>query len=131
MKLLICGLLAAAPSGLLFGQGNTSQNARSVAGKKHILSLGAQRYYAHDYSKAMYVMEKLGDQSGLFDVMFRTDFQLVTKQTIKDYVNAKNLNWFDAVILYTQGDFPLTNEQRRDFMSFVQDDGKGLLVAHS
>jgi type 1 glutamine amidotransferase len=109
-----------------------SENRPSSAHKKHILFLGGSKYYAHDaVSNAMYAMGKLGEQSGLFDVMFRTDFRLVTKQTFKDYLNAKNLNYFDAVMLFTQGEFPLTAEQKADFLSFVRDDGKGLLVAHS
>jgi len=99
---------------------------------KHILFLGGSKYYAHDaVSKAMYTMAKIGEQSGLFDVMFRTDFQLVTKQPFKTYLNGKNLNNFDAVMLFTQGEFPLTAQQKADFLSFVHDDGKGLLVAHS
>ena len=76
-------------------------------------------------------MAKLGEQSGLFDVVFRTDFRLVTKQPFKDYLNGKNLNDFDAVMLFTQGDFPIDAQQKADFLSFVHDDGKGLLVAHS
>lgn len=109
-----------------------SDNRKPSAQQKHILFLGGSKYYAHDaVSKGMYTMAKLGEQSGLFDVMFRTDFRLVTKQQFKDYSNAKNLNYFDAVMLFTQGEFPLTGEQKADFLSCVRDDGKGLLVAHS
>jgi hypothetical protein len=56
---------------------------------------------------------------------------LVTRQKFKEYLNAKNLNYFDAVFLYTQGEFDLTAEQKADLLSFVRDDGKGVLVAHS
>ena len=81
-------------------------NEKFTEGRKHILFLGAQRYYAHDaVSKAMYTMAKLGEESGLFDVMFRTDFRLVTKQEIPQYINAKNLNYFDAVMFSRRGIF--------------------------
>jgi hypothetical protein len=106
--------------------------AKYLEDRKHILFLGANHYYAHyAVSKAMYTMEKLGEQSGLFDVTFRTDFRLVTKKTIPNYLNANNLNNFDAVMLFTQGDLSLTDDQKADLVSFVRDDGKGLLVAHS
>jgi type 1 glutamine amidotransferase len=46
-------------------------------------------------------------------------------------LNAKNLNYFDAIMLYTQGEFRMTDEQKADLLAFVKEDGKGLLVAHS
>ncbi len=111
---------------------SSDPNEKFTADRKHLLFLGGQRYYAHDaVSKAMYTMAKLGEESGLFDVMFRTDFRVVSKQQIPQYINAKNLNYFDAVMFFTQGDFPLTEQQRADLLSFVREDGKGLLVAHS
>ena len=126
-----CALLVTAAAAQLPAQ-SADPNAKFTEGRKHILFLGAQRYYAHDaVSKAMYTMAKLGEESGLFDVMFRTDFKLVTKQDNPQLINAKNLNYFDAVMFFTQGDFPLTEQQRADLLSFVREDGKGLLVAHS
>jgi type 1 glutamine amidotransferase len=108
------------------------ENDRFIDGRKHILFIGHSKYYDHDsVSKAMYTMSKLGVESELFDVTFRTDFKLVTKQEIPQYLNAKNLDFFDAVMLFTQGELLLDEQQRADLISFVRDDGKGLLVAHS
>ncbi len=111
MKLFaFCIFLLTAATALLPAQA-PDPNAKFTEDRKHILFLGGQRYYAHDaVSKAMYTMAKLGEESGLFDVMFRTDFQLVTKQEIPQYINAKNLNYFDAVMFFTQGDFPLSEQ---------------------
>jgi type 1 glutamine amidotransferase len=107
-------------------------NRPYIQNKKQILFLGGSQYYAHDaVSRAMYTMAKLGNESGLFDVRFRTDFRLVTGKDIPQYKNAKNLEFFDAIMLFTQGDLPLTPDQKRDFEAFLKDDGKGLLVAHS
>lgn len=118
---LILTLIALAAPALLLAQ---------AAEKKHILFLGGSTQFAHDsVSHAMYTMEKIGQESGVFDVRFRTDLELVTKKELKG--NRKNLDWFDAVMFYTQGDLPLTDEQKADLMSFVQEDGKGVLVAHS
>ena len=103
--LAFCGLLLTAGTAVVPAQ-PTDPNKKFTAGRKHILFLGAQRYYAHDaVSKAMYTMSKLGEESGLFDVMFRTDFKLVTKQDIPQYINAKNLNYFDAVMFFYAGGF--------------------------
>lgn len=120
-RFLLLALLVLGLPAFVFGQGPA---------KKHILFLGGSAEYAHDaVSRAMYAMEKIGQESGLFDVRFHTDLELVTKQELKG--NKKNLNWFDAVMFYTQGDLPLSDQQKADLMSFVKEDGKGVLVAHS
>ena len=57
---------------------------------------------------------------------------LITKQTIPAPArNTRNLNYFDAVIFYTTGDLGLTDQQKKDLLSFVHDDGKGFLGTHS
>src|SRR5437667_11153624 len=112
-RLLLFGtLLIAARTAPLSAQIG-SENQRFMEGRKHILFLGGSQYYAHDaVSKAMYTIAKLGAESGLWDVMFRTDFRLVSKKPLDYYRNAKNLNYFDAIMLFTQGEFRLTDEQK-------------------
>ena len=98
--------------------------------KKHILMIGASQGWAHDsVSHAMYTMEKIGQESGLFDVRFHTDVELLTKKKLGS--NKKNLDHFDMVMFLCQGDLPLTDGQKADVMSFVREDGKGILAAHS
>ena len=98
--------------------------------KKHLLLLGGSIDYAHDsVSHAMYTIAKIGEESGLFDVRFHTDTEPLTKRKLG--ANKKNLDYFDAVFFYTQGDLPLEPEQKAALLSFVRDDGKGLLAAHS
>ena len=99
-------------------------------GKKHILFIGQSVDYAHDaVSHAMYTIAKLGEQSGAFDVRFHTDTGPLTKAKLEG--NRKNLDYFDAIFFYGQGDLPMTGEQKAAVMSFVRDDGKGVLAAHS
>ena len=99
-------------------------------GKKHILALGGSETFAHDsVSHAMFTLAKIGERSGLFDVRFHTDTRLLTKQKLRG--NRKNLDYYDAVFFYTQGDLPLTDDQKADLMRFVKEDGKGILVGHS
>ncbi len=99
-------------------------------GKRRILALGGSAGFAHDsVSHAMFTLAKIGERTGLFDVRFHTDMTLVTKKKLRG--NRKNLDYFDAVFFYTQGDLPLADDQKADLMSFVKEDGKGILVGHS
>jgi len=98
--------------------------------KKKLLFIGEVKGFQHDsVSHAMATIEKLGQQSGLWDTYLRTDTELVTKQKLGN--NAKNLNFFDAVMFYTTGELDMNDEQKAALLSFVKDDGKGFLGAHS
>jgi type 1 glutamine amidotransferase len=98
--------------------------------KKKLLAIGEVKGFQHDsVSHGLATIEKLGRQTGLWDTYIRTDNELLTKAKQKD--NAKNLDFFDAVIFYTTGDLGLTDQQKKDLLSFVKDDGKGFLGTHS
>jgi len=100
------------------------------AKKKKLLFIGEVQGFQHDsVSHAMATIEKLGQQSGLWDTYLRTDTQLVTKQKLGN--NAKNLDYFDAVMFYTTGTLKMNDEQKAALLSFVKDDGKGFLGTHS
>lgn len=104
--------------------------AQDADEKKHLLVLGGSDFFAHDaVSHAMFTMAKIGERTGLFDVRLRTDMELMTKQKLRG--NRKNLDYFDAVMFYTQGDLRVSEEQKADLMRFVKEDGKAILVAHS
>src|SRR4029077_20714435 len=45
--------------------------------------------------------------------------------------NVRNLNYFDAIFFFGVREIDLSPEQRADLLSFVHDDGKGLVAAHS
>ncbi len=98
--------------------------------RKHLLFVGQSAGYTHDsISHGMATMARIGETSGLFDVTFRTDVQLITKKKLEG--NAKNLDYFDAVMFYTTGELPLDASQKADLLSFVREDGKGFLGTHS
>ena len=107
-----------------------AQSSNVEGGAKNILFIGASQDWAHDsVSRAMYTMEKIGRESGLFSVRFHTDLEILTKQPLGS--NKKNLNYFDAVMFFSQGDLPLDDHQKVDIMSFIREDGKGFLGVHS
>jgi len=115
------------------------------AGKKKVLAIGdVHTGYQHDsVSHALATVERLGRESGLFVTYIRTDTQLVTKDKIYGTgryaappqgtrgVNARNLDYFDAIFFYGLGEEELTDRQKSDLLAFVHDDGKGFVGAHS
>ena len=114
-------------------------------GRKKVLALGdVHTGYQHDsVSHALATMERLGRESGLFVTYIRTDTQLVTKDKVYGTgryaapplgtrgVNAKNLDYFDAIFFYGLGEEELSDQQKADLLAFVHDDGKGFVGAHS
>jgi len=100
------------------------------AKKKKLLAIGAVKGYQHDsVSHALATIERLGQESGIYDTFIKTDTQLITKQKLTG--NAKNLDYFDAILFYTTGELDMDEQQKKDLLSFVGEDGKGFIGVHS
>ena len=114
--------------------------------KKRLLAIGDvhRKIYQHDaVSHALATIERLGYESGVYDTYIRTDIQLLTKHPIQfaenvavpdtqgNVANYKTLNDFDAIFFYGIGELELTDQQKADLMSFIKDDGKGFVGAHT
>jgi uncharacterized protein len=120
-------------------------SSAQAASEKHVLIVGdihTGNQTAHDsVSHAMATLERLGRESGAYIAFLRTDTQLVTKGEIwgtGDYgkggpkqSQGRNLDFFDAVVFYTNGETEMTPDQKRDLLKFVHDDGKGFVAVHS
>ena len=102
------------------------------APKKHVLVLGFAHGWHHgSISDTLAMVWQLGHDSGLFDVEMRTDTDWVTKGYTGGGLS-RNLDWFDAVVAAdTTGVWPLNDQQKRDFISFIHDDGKGFVGIHA
>lgn len=98
---------------------------------KRILVLGAARGFEHDsITDAMATVWKMGRDTGLWESYLRTDYELITKGKVGP--NGKNLTQFDAVVFANStGEMDLTDEQKRDLLSFVHDDGRGFVGIHA
>jgi type 1 glutamine amidotransferase len=97
---------------------------------------------AHDsVSHAAATLERLGRESGAYIAYLRTDTSLLTKQEVWglfDYAKGgpkqargHNLEFFDAVVFYTNGDTEMSEQQKQDLLAFVRDDGKGFVAVHT
>jgi uncharacterized protein len=130
------GLWAQQPAA---GRGGADPNF--WAGKKKLLAVAdIETGFHHDsVSHALGTVEKMGRESGAYMTMLRTDPQLLTKDQIMGQaprysgrsVNARTLDFYDAVFLLPAGIGTLTDKQKADLVSFVRDDGKGLIAGHA
>ncbi len=103
----------------------------SPGGPKHnLLFIGQAKGYQHEaISTAMATLYNLGRSTGLWNTYLRTDCTAITKKPLK--WEAKNLDAFDAVVFFTDGDLDMDASQKADLLSFVRDDGKGFIGIHS
>lgn len=111
------------------------------AGSRKLLAVAdVQTGYHHDsISHALATVERIGRQRGAYRTLIRTDSQLITRRPIVGVgakyggraVNARNLDDFDALLLLPSGEGTLDEEQKRDLLAFVHDQGKGLIVGHA
>lgn len=98
--------------------------------KRNLLVIGQSKGYQHDsVSTAMVTLYNLGRSSGQWDAYFRTDCTAITKKPLK--YGAKNLNAFDAIVFFTDGNLDMDDSQKADLLSFIRDDGKGFIGIHS
>lgn len=98
--------------------------------RKRVLAIGEVKGFQHDsVSHALASIERWGKDENAWDTYIRTDTQLITKKKLDN--NAKNLDYFDAVLFFTTGELPLDAQQKADLMSFVKEEGKGFIAVHS
>ncbi len=135
-------LMAAATLSLLCPQSRAQSKADGSVGMppaphakqvhlKHVLVIGQTKGFEHDsVSPAMAAIYNMGKESGLWDTMLRTDTELLTKKDLGN--NAKNLNYFDVLIFAsTTGELEMSESQKADMLSFIQQDGKGFVGIHA
>src|SRR5262249_30903908 len=103
---------------------------RPAQPRKQLLAIGEEKGYRHEsVTHALATIERLGRETSLWDTFIPTDTEPLTKKKLE--YNAKTLKDFDAVLFYTGGDLEMDEQQRKDFLSFIHDDGKGFIGVHS
>jgi uncharacterized protein len=98
---------------------------------KRVLVIGETKGFEHDsVSAAMAAIYNMGKQSGLWDATLRTDTELLTKKKLDR--NAKNLDYFDAIVFAsTTGEILTDPAQRTDMLAAIHDEGKGFVGIHA
>jgi uncharacterized protein len=126
---LMAGLAALLNAQGQRGQRGAQRGRNQQPARKQVLAWGDVRYGTqHDsVSRALATIDRLGEETGLWDTYIRTDSDVITK---KD-VGGKNLNSFDAIFFYGVREIALNPEQRASLLSFVKEDGKGFVAAHT
>jgi len=126
MKTWLCLLIARGSAEL----GATLLAQTAERPKRNLLFIGQSKGYQHEaISTAMVTFYNLGHRSGLWNTYLRTDCMAITKKPLK--WEAKNLDAFDVIVFFTDGDLDMGASQKADLLSFVRDDGKGFIGIHS
>jgi len=102
-------------------------------GQKRLLIVAdVQNDYQHDaINHTLAVVEELGRKNHAYVTVIRTDSQLITKKPLPPPSrNAKTLDYYDAILMLPSG-FTLSEQQEKDLLAYVHDDGKGLIVGHA
>lgn len=141
-KLVLIALALSVCSAGISTQAQTRQPAPKAPRKKVLAWADVRQGYQHDsITHAMATIERMGRESGLYDTWIRTDSQPITKTPIEfktgtgiatgEQFLAHNLTFYDAIFFFGVREIDLTADQKKDLLSFVHDDGKGFVVAHS
>jgi uncharacterized protein len=90
----------------------------------------------HDsVSHALAVIERLGYESGLYDTYIRTDSNIISKRPLttdgKPASGGPSLSSADAIFFLGHREVELNAGQKADLLSFVKDDGRGFVAAHT
>lgn len=131
------GALASVGARLAEAQQSPAQ-AQQPRQRKRVLAWADTRngIAQHDsVSHAISVIERLGYESGAYDTFIRTDSNIISKKPLmttgKPASGGPNLNNVDAIFFLGHRDIELTDDQKADLLSFVKDDGKGFVAAHT
>ena len=115
---------------IIFAFGGSGLGQAPEKPKRNLLFIGQAKGYQHEsISTAMATLYNLGHSSGIWNTQLRTDCTAITKKPLK--WEAKNLDAYDAIVFFTDGDLDMDASQKADLLSFVRDDGKGFIGIHS
>ena len=114
------------------------RQGRGGTGRKRVLAWADTRNGVSQHesvSHAISVIERLGYESGAYDTIIRTDSNIISRRPLQTTGAAASggpsLANVDAIFFLGHREVALTDEQKADLLSFVKDDGKGFVAAHT
>src|SRR5215470_6778722 len=108
------------------GGGADGAPADPWPGKKKLLAVAdTQSGFHHDsISHALATVEQIGRQSGAYVTIIATDSQLITKGQVAGTgryegrsVNARTLDYYDAIFMLPSGYGTLSDQQKKDLLA--------------
>jgi hypothetical protein len=118
------------------GAGRGGRGGRS--GRKVILAWADTRNGIGQHESvghALATIERLGYESGLYDTWIRTDSEIISKNPLtttgQPASGGPSLSNVDAIFFMGHREVPLSDQQKKDLLAFVHDDGKGFVAAHT
>ena len=107
--------------------------------KKLLAVADVQSGFHHDsISHALATVEQIGRKANAYATIIRTDSQLITKGQIAGHgryegrsVNARTLDFYDAIFMLPSGFGTMSEQQKKELLAYVHDEGKGLIVGHA
>jgi type 1 glutamine amidotransferase len=106
------------------GAGEAARNhtANAARAKHKVLYLTHSAGFKHDVLPVSEeIMKEMGERTGAFEVTATKDCSLISRDSLKQY---------DAVVFYTTGELPLSDDQKAAFLDFIKS-GKGFVGIHS
>ena len=98
-----------------------SENAPTTA-KRKVLYLTHSAGFKHAVlPQSEVILKEIGEKSGAFEATVTQDCSVISKDGLQP---------FDAVIFYTTGELPISEEQKQAFLAFIKS-GKGFVGIHS
>jgi hypothetical protein len=116
-QMFISFLLAFA-LGVSFPQAGYSRAAKKGKLLYMTLSMG---YHHSSVDLSKQIVKEIGEKSGAFETTVTEDVSAFTKDNLKNY---------DAVMFYTTGELPMTDEEKSAFAGFIRS-GHGFIGVHS
>jgi uncharacterized protein len=88
----------------------------------NVLYLTHSAGFKHDVLPlSQQILKEIGERTGAFEITATDDCSLLSREGLKKY---------DAVIFYTTGELPITEDQKAAFLDFIRS-GKGFVGIHS
>jgi type 1 glutamine amidotransferase len=119
------------------GRGGRGGGRGRPAGRKAVLAWADTRngIAQHDsVSHAMAIIERLGYESGFWDTYIRTDSNIISYHPLmttgQPASGGPSLNNVDAIFFMGHREVNIDDQQKKDLLKFVHDDGKGFVAAH-
>jgi uncharacterized protein len=132
------GTRGAAVTGDQEGRGQGRGGGRGPRTRKAVLAWADTRngLAQHDsVSHALAVIERLGYESGAYDTYIRTDSNIISKSPVmttgQPASGGPSLGSVDAIFFLGHREVELTDVQKSELLTFVRDEGKGFVAAHT